>query len=275
MAKEITKKSNAKINLFLDILKKKPDGFHEIRTIFTEVDVWDSINFVLTKKPYIKIFVNVKSLANRRNLAYKIAFFIHEKYRVKKGVEINLEKKIPISAGLGGGSSNAAQTILALSELWDLNLSKSEMHKIASKFGSDINYFLEGGTAIGIDRGNIIKKTSNQLKIDNILLINPRIEISSGEAYSLVKISQPNNGWEKLLDNNIKFAFNKLEDGVFKKYPMIKNIKEVLLKHNALNAIMSGSGPTVIGFFDNKDELEEAQNFFSKKGFWTIKTKTT
>jgi len=274
MAKELTKKSNAKINLFLDILKKYSNGFHQIRTVFVDVDVWDSINFVLTKKPLIKIYANEESLANENNLAYKIAFFIQAKYSVKKGVEIYLEKRIPISAGLGGGSSNAAQTIIALSELWDLNISKSEMHEIASEFGSDINYFLEGGTAIGTERGNVIERSAKQIKLNNILLINPGIKISSGEAYSLVKISQPNEKWGKLLDNDISFAFNGLEEGVMLNYPVIKEIKNKLLEYGAINALMSGSGSTVIGFFDNERDLKIGQTFFNKKGYWTKKTKT-
>ena len=266
--------SYAKINLFIDVLAKLDSGYHQIRTIFSEIDLCDKLNFVLTKKGSIKILTNKDFVSVENNLIYKVAIFIKQKYNVQCGAEIELEKNIPISAGLGGGSSNAAHTILALSQLWDLNLSKTEMHQIAEIFGSDINFFLEGGTALGENRGEIIS-LQNDLEIENIFLINPGFEISSKEAYQLVNISTENQNWSKILTKkDMRFCFNKLEEEISRKYPVIKNIIDDLKDNGASNAILSGSGATIIGFCPDFQTAQKFETYYSKKGFWNIITKT-
>ncbi len=147
-------KSYAKINLFLDVMKKREDGFHDIRTIFSEIDLYDELFFDLTKKGSIEILTDTDQIELHENLIYQLAFFIKDTYDVKDGCRIRLKKIIPIAAGLGGGSSNAAATIIALNKLWNLQLSFSTMRKIAAKFGSDIAFFLTGGIAIGTGKGD-------------------------------------------------------------------------------------------------------------------------
>ncbi len=266
--------SFAKINLFLDILSRYTNGYHEIKTIFVEIDLCDEIKFFLTNKQEIRILSNIDSLNNNENLIYKIAIFIKDRYSVKKGVEIDLKKNIPISAGLGGGSSNAAVTIQALNVLWELNLSIEEKHEIASKFGSDINFFLIGGSALGVGRGDQIQPIED-LFFENILLVNPGFGISSKEAYELVNITEPNMNWKALIqEKEIKYCFNKLEENIRIKYPIVSEMIEELKDYKAKKAIMSGSGSTVIGFFDDRENCKEAYNHFKKKGLWSYITST-
>ena len=267
--------SSAKINLFLDVLSKRSDGYHQIRTVFSEIELADIINFALTKKEAIKILSDIDFVSVNENLIYKVAVFIKDKYNVKFGVEIELQKNIPISAGMGGGSSNAASTIMALSELWSLDLSRREMHKIAENFGSDINFFLEGGCALGENRGEKINHLK-QIELDNIFLVNPGFEISSKEAYDAVLLDgHENNNWLKLIKHeNIKWCYNKLQVGVCKKYPKIRMIIDHLLENGAEQAMLSGSGATIIGFCPDRATAEKFSIYYSNMGYWNYITKT-
>ena len=266
---DISLKSYAKINLSLQVLGKLEDNYHQIRTVFSEIDLFDVLNFTLTKKNEIKVLSNIVSLKQEDNLIYKIAVFIKEKYRVENGVIINLKKNIPIAAGLGGGSSNAAMTILALSEIFKLNLPDSALHSIADKFGSDINFFLDGGTALGFDRGQSMEFK----KIKNILLINPGFGVSSKEAYQ--NVIESKNDWNNFKNTlDVRCAFNDLEKGVVNLYPEIGVIIRDCKRIGAINSILSGSGATVIGFFQDIYSVEKAKEFFKDKGYWVKITKT-
>ena len=195
---EYSRDSYAKVNLFLDVISRLANGYHEILTVFAEIELHDKLKFFLTNKQEIKIMSNVEDLNSSNNLIYKIAIYLQNRFGVKKGVIVELEKHIPIAAGLGGGSSNAAATIVALSELWHINLEEETMHEIAAEFGSDINFFLKGGTALGRNRGEILEDCA-QIYLDNILLVNPNVQISSKTAYQAVRINEPNNSWTQLL----------------------------------------------------------------------------
>ncbi|MCK9328572.1 MAG: 4-(cytidine 5'-diphospho)-2-C-methyl-D-erythritol kinase [Candidatus Cloacimonetes bacterium] len=266
--------SYAKINLFLDINKKLENGYHDITTLFTEVDLYDKIKFSLTNNAELKIMSNIDNLNNQDNLIYKVGIFIKDRYSVQCGANIELKKNIPIAAGLGGGSSNAATTIKGLSKLWNLNLSITDMHEIASKFGSDINFFLEGFTALGENRGEKITKL-NDIYIENILLINPNFPISSKEAYDLAQINKHNSNLSQLLKTqNPVFCFNKLEEGISKKYPTIRQTLNLLKDLGAKNAILSGSGATMIAFFNDPNTCIKAQKLISKQNFWSYITST-
>jgi 4-diphosphocytidyl-2-C-methyl-D-erythritol kinase len=271
---EYSQDSYAKVNLFLDIISRLPNAYHEILTVFAEIDLHDKLKFLLTNKQEIKILSNVENLNNSNNLIYKIAIYLQNRFGVKKGVIVKLTKRIPIAAGLGGGSSNAATTIQALSKLWELDLSEEIMHEIAAEFGSDINFFLKGGTAIGKNRGEVLEECS-QIDLKNLLLVNPNISISSKTAYQAVTISQPSNTWKDLLEtNDPQYCYNKLEEGLLSRYPIIMEIKNQLNNQGAKNALLSGSGPTVIGFFDNPEICKNAQTYFKEKGYWSYITTT-
>ena len=282
--------SPAKINLYLDVLGKLQSGYHEIVTLFSEINLCDILKFSLTNYHDIKLLSTNDSLVNSQNLIYQTAIYIQAKYSVRYGAKITLEKNIPIAAGLGGGSSNAATTIRALDVLWDLNMSEKEKNDIAARFGSDINFFINGGQAIGTGRGEKIETIpeKNFADIENILLVNPNFHISSNEAYKIVTpkvtpiseqksntTNHPDKNLKMLLEKkNIKLCFNRLEKGIEKKYPIIAETLEKLKNCGAKNAILSGSGPTMIGFFSDTETLEDAQKLMKEKGFWTFKTTT-
>ncbi|MDD3606727.1 MAG: 4-(cytidine 5'-diphospho)-2-C-methyl-D-erythritol kinase, partial [Candidatus Cloacimonas acidaminovorans] len=204
--------SYAKINLFLELIGKLPNNYHQVNTILCSIDLFDLLNYELIDSPEIILTCNIPSLTSTSNLIYRVASYVKERFNVSSGIKIHLEKHIPISAGLGGGSSNAANCILALNEMWQLNLSKPQMHKIASQFGSDVNFFLEGGTAKGENRGEVITKLPS-IFLNNILLVNPGIEISSAEAYKLAYLPKKQEQRKFDPSNLIGSCFNRLESG--------------------------------------------------------------
>ncbi len=217
---------------------------------------------------------NTDFVSLEKNLIYKVAIFIQKKHNVLNGAKIDLQKNIPVAAGLGGGSSNAAQTILALNEIWKLNLTEAEINSLAAKFGSDINFFLQGGTALGEGRGEEIKRLDD-LEIENILLVNPGFEISSKEAYQAVNVSNPNENWEKLLQNkDVKYCFNKLEEGVIQLYPEIGDTLNFMQNNGTKKAMLSGSGATMIGFCPDRATAENLSEYFTRKKYWNCITKT-
>jgi 4-diphosphocytidyl-2C-methyl-D-erythritol kinase len=271
----VYQKSYAKINLYLDVEKQREDSFHDICTVFSEVDIFDDLIFSLTKKECIKFLSNTDKIRLENNLVYQVAFFIKEKYDVRKGCKIILKKRIPISAGLGGGSSNAAATITALNKLWDLNISDSIQYEIASQFGSDISFFLKGGTAIGKGKGNELSEIAD-LTIENIVLVNPGFPIASSEAYSMLTHPSFNqNKWDDFISAPTPpKAYNKLEEKVIIKYPEVQKIIKKMKEFGAENAILSGSGATVIGFCSNNQIAQKICEYYSTKKYWNCITKT-
>lgn len=260
--------SYAKINLYLDVLNKRIDGYHEIETLFSTINLHDSLKFVLTKKPEIKILSNIPELASVNNLVYKIAQRILGDFKVNLGLEVFIEKRIPVAAGLGGGSSNAAVTFLALNNLLDLKMKDDYMNAVAAEFGSDINFFFYGGTALGSSRGEVITPIPDEVKLE-LLLVNPGVAVSSREAYQLV--DSDSNGATRS-----KLWHNSLENGVVKRYPMIAEILQKLYELGAAEAVMSGSGATCIGLFNSNKQQKSAKTYFDSKQIWnkTVKTLT-
>lgn len=272
---KIKVKSHAKINLFLGVLEKRKDGYHNIQTIFSEIELFDVINFTLTRNSDVMILTNKDFVSVKNNLIYKVAIFIKNMYKVSSGVKIELEKNIPIAAGLGGGSSNAASTILVLSKLWKLNLSNKAMHEIAEQFGSDINFFIEGGCKLGDGRGEVISSIP-EIIIDDIFLVNPGFGVSSKEAYEAIEI---NNYPKQKLDNLLRtkstsYCYNSLQKGVCELYPEIQNIIDYLNTNGAEKAILSGSGATIIAFCPNREIADKFAKYFSEKNYWNYITKT-
>jgi 4-diphosphocytidyl-2-C-methyl-D-erythritol kinase len=263
--------SYAKINLSLEVLGKLPDNYHQINTVFCSIDLHDTIRIALTKTAHVKMWSNVPEMVSDDNLICQIAMYLKNTFKPLYGAEIFLDKRIPIAAGLGGGSSNAAVTLMALNHLWSLQLDMKQMTEIASSFGSDMVYFLHGGMARGLHRGEIIEPMAD-LPLRNILLVNPNIKISSKEAYDLVEISQ-----ESIASSSQAAAFryvNSLEHGIRQKYNVVD---EVLISFNAFKAqiaLMSGSGSTCFGIFSDELSLRACQEYFDGIGYWTKRVKT-
>jgi len=265
--------SYAKINLFLEVIDRLESGYHQVNTVLCGIDLFDCIKFSLTKSGSPIVWSSNAKLNGQNNLMYKIADYLRTKYGLEESVEIYLEKRIPIAAGLGGGSSNAAIAILALDKLWRLDLASEEKHEIAARFGSDINFFLEGGTALGENRGERISRMDDIL-IDNILLVNPGIEIPASIAYGAVELPAP--GEAKLYDPKRPIAtmYNRLESGIRKLYPKVDRILCTLDEFGSQKSMLSGSGSTCFGIFENENDLAICQKHFHKLGFYTHKTKT-
>jgi 4-diphosphocytidyl-2-C-methyl-D-erythritol kinase len=265
--------SYAKINLFLEVLAKQPDSYHQIETLLCSVSLYDTLKYALTKKQGIKLWSNQLEMVADNNLICQVGNCLLTKFRPDTGVEIHLHKRIPIAAGLGGGSSNAATTLLALNQLWDLKLSMDELENIASEFGSDIGFFLHGGAAWGTQRGNVISPCPD-FDIDNILLVNPHIRIPSSQAYSLVRIPDRENRLSFEIGKWKECCFNRLEPGIRVAYPDVDAIIRKMQDMGAKPAMMSGSGSTCFGIFADKDKMILCKDEFEKRGHWTAMVRT-
>ena len=232
------------------------------------------MNFVLLDSSEVKISSNVEIGEKANNTVYRVAELIRESYGIDKGIEVFIEKRIPLSAGLGGGSSNAATAIRALNRLWSLNMKDEDMHSLASELGSDINFFLYGGTALGEGRGEIVKGI-DPIDFDMILLVKPEFGISSSDAYCWLTEYGDSDNWEKLMATKDSInCFNRLESVIRSKYTEIDKIIRYLKENGARQAILSGSGSTVIGFYDDGQKFDNHFNYYREKGFWCCQTKT-
>jgi 4-diphosphocytidyl-2-C-methyl-D-erythritol kinase len=261
-------KSFAKINIGLEVLYKRDDGFHEINTVFAKIGLFDEIII----EPYKELFVEcIPSLDihQEQNLAYKSGKLIQNLFACKsKGAKITILKKIPLGGGLGGGSSNAAYVMIGLNKFWDINASESELQRISSQLGSDVPFFFGGNFAIGKGKGEILEYFDFRLPY-HILLVIPKVKINTTWAYSkldrgkelrtasdLKKIFLENINHPEKLKSEIK---NDFEEVIFKTYPELKIIREKLYENGAIFSQMSGSGSSIFGFFNNLDELLYAQ----------------
>ena len=273
MVKEFAR---AKINLTLDILGKRADGYHEVEMIMQTLELADIVGLEKADEIILKISGNDSLPTDEKNLAFRAVLEVQKFCNKNFGVEINLTKKIPSAAGLAGGSSDAAAVIRGLNILYDLNLSVAEMLEIGAKIGSDVPFCIIGGTCLASGRGEKLTRL-NDLDIFDVVLIKPRGEISTAWAYKTydekpAAIHPPNAEIVKLLqEKNYGAAFQKfsnvLEPVAIKKIPAIETYKKFLIDSGAKVAMMSGSGPTVFAFIDNFDAEKfsgDAQIFITK-----------
>ena len=297
MKESLVLESPAKINLRLEILRKREDGYHELKTIFQKISLHDTLHFSLKKGKGISITTNHPRLpVGKTNLIYRAAQSILRRSNYKGGVAIQIEKRIPLGAGLGGGSSNAAATLKALNQLLGTNLSRKVLMELGLKIGADVPFFFLKGAALGSGIGERLKK----IEVPNLwfVLIYPNFEVSTQWAYqnfdkclSAATLSglQPLSRKAKGLTNqqfhiNLnKFSktpkgvsqilFNHLEAVVLKEYPQIDVMKKMLFSAGALNALMTGSGPTVFGLFPGEriatKAYEKIEGLASRRG-WAV-----
>lgn len=219
------------------------------------------------------MWCNVAELAGENNLAFKIAERLRRTFQPETGIEIQLHKRIPLAAGLGGGSSDAANVLLTLNQLWNLNLDIRDLETMAAEFGSDIGFFLQGGTAWGTHRGERIE-TLADIAIDNILLVYPNLEISAAQAYKAVRIPSSDDVRTFRPEAWRETCFNRLETGIRSEFAEVDGVIRKMRQMGAKPALMSGSGSTCFGIFDNADELTTCQQCFNQAGYWTMKVKT-
>ena len=269
--------SFAKLNLQLRILGKRDDGFHELFTIFQSVWLHDSISFVPNKE--LSLSCNREFIpTDGRNLVMKAAAALREHFGVEKGATMHLVKRIPTPGGLGGGSSNAAVTLIGLTRLWNIHASFDELHDIATGLGSDVPYFLTGGTAVGTGRGEQIQSLSDHHE-RYMLIVTPRIRVSTRVAFE--RITAPtltNDGLDRILrvcrleaeslDLRHSALINDFEASVFAAYPEVARVKQTLLDLGAVNVAMSGSGASVFAIFDKTETRQAAIKALDHESTW-------
>lgn len=261
--------SYAKINLYLKIGKKLSSGYHNIQSVMQKVELSDSIAIEPLNEDRIIVESTNPELSGEENLAYKAALLLKKKYKVRQGVRIFIEKNIPLEAGLGGGSSDAATALLNINKLWGLRMKEKQLIDLAAQIGSDVPFFIEGDAAVVEGIGDKIKRIKKSFSI-NVVLINPGFRVSTKWAYSAFDKQRPRIKTEadinalvraiekkdiKEIANNLH---NDFEPIVIKRYKIINEIKNNLLRNDALNASVSGSGPTVFGIFNSIYEAREA-----------------
>ena len=267
-------KAPAKINLTLDVLHKRPDGFHEVEMIMTTVDLADRVWLRPSNDGHINIRVSERFVPNdRKNLAYQAADLLRRKYGIREGVEITLDKKIPVAAGLAGGSSDAAATLRGLNRLWKLQLSADELAELGAKIGSDVSFCVHGGTALAKGRGEKIQHLPAPPNCW-VILAKPSISVSTADIYrnlDVNSIKHPDTAgmlealhsgnYDKMCDS----LGNVLEPVTMKLHPQVVVLKEKMEQFGADAVLMSGSGPTVFGFV--RQEARVSRIYNGLKGF--------
>ena len=261
--------SYAKVNLYLKIGRKLSSGYHNLQSVMQMIELSDNINIEPINEDKIIVESTNPELASEENLAYKAAYLLKKKYKVKHGVRMYIEKNIPLEAGLGGGSSNAATTLLNLNKLWGLKLKEKPLIELASQIGSDVPFFTGENAALVEGIGDKIKWIKKSFSI-NIVLINPGFRVSTKWAYSAFDRQKPKIKTDANINSLIKAIekkdikeiannlHNDFEPIVTKKYKVIEEVKKNLIRNDALNACVSGSGPTVFGIFNSIYEAREA-----------------
>ncbi len=271
--------SFAKINLVLKVLGKRDDGFHELETFFQTVSLADEITFSPSEKREILLTSDAPHIpTDETNLIVRAAFMLREKFGIDQGAKIHLEKKIPAPGGLGGGSSNAAIALVGLAALWDIETNSAILQEIGAKLGADVPFFFYGGTAFGTGLGTEIRPMPD-FGEKYMIIITPNVKVSTKEAYQnlnalpLTKTAENLNlkvsCSEAELAKRLRAGLqNDFEPTIFRAYPEIERAKLKLLNLGAKNALMSGSGASVFGIFDNVKARNSAFQALQNETNW-------
>ena len=273
---EITKKAYAKINLGLDVLGKRDDGYHLVKMIMQSVDIYDTLTFKLTSDGKVTLKTDDDSIpADDSNLICKVAGQLQEKYGVTKGAEIELIKRIPVAAGMAGGSTDGAAAYRALNELWNLGLSDKELCELAVKLGADIPYCIMGGTALSEGIGEVLTPIEGKAKY-HLVVAKPDIMVSTGWVYKELDNAEitehPDiDGIRNAIETGdvkrmCNLIDNVLEPVTTSRYGIIKEIEKLLEDNGALKAFMTGSGPTVFAVYDDEKKAGEGFEAVKKSG---------
>lgn len=264
---EITLRAMAKINLALDVIGRREDGYHEVRMIMQTVNLYDTLTFIRQSNPGITIEANLDYVpVGEDNLIYKSAKLLMDEFGIKEGLKVSLVKRIPVAAGMAGGSTDAAATFVAVNELFGLGCTKKQLMERAVKVGADVPYCIMGGTALSEGIGEILTPIKDAPNC-RLIIAKPPISVSTGFVYKNLKLDEntvhPNvdamisaveSGSIEAVAANLG---NILESVTEKNYPVISDIKKFITDNGAIGSLMSGSGPTVFGLFDNEEKAEE------------------
>lgn len=256
----------AKVNLALRVLERRPDGYHDLDTVFQAVDLWDSLEIEAAEG--LELVCDDPALpTGSANLALRAAALVRDRYRVSAGARLGLRKAIPVQGGLGGGSSDAAAALLLCTRFWGARAGRGELLEMAAELGADVPFFLTGGTARGRGRGDRVERLPF-LGATLFLLGLPPFGISTAEVFAraATRLTLPGIGvslpclsahkWP--VENDFAFVVNDLEAVVFKGWPELVRFRDELLGAGAKRAVMSGSGSTVFGIYEEPGRLEEA-----------------
>ncbi len=266
--KEVKRKARAKINLALDVIGKRENGYHDVRMVMQTIELHDKVRLKKIKSDKILMKTNLPYLPrDNRNLVYQVVEYMKATYGIKSGVYIDLYKVIPVGAGLAGGSTDAAQSVLGMNELFELGLNVETMEEIGAKFGADIPYCIRGGTMIAEGIGEILTPIKPIMKL-HLLIVKPKQSVSTAYVYGNLDVmtisNHPNidamvRGIEEdHMAQIVQNLGNVLEEVTFKGYPEVKMIKEAILNNGALGALMSGSGSAVFGIFEDQSMAHQA-----------------
>ena len=281
-ARRLVLQTSAKVNLALDVLGTRPDGYHEIATVMQTVDLFDRLT--LEAAPMISLEVDGPALpTDEGNLVVRAGILLRKAAGVDAGARIRLDKRIPVAAGLGGGSSDAAATLWGLNRLWGLRWSRAHLSEVAVQLGMDVPFFLTGGPALATGRGERLERLRGAGGYA-LVLVNPRLPLSTREVYGRVPA-----GWraEPTGSRNVVAALrtrsasrvaaalaNNLEGLVAPSLPVVGRMKAALMAAGALGAAMSGSGPTVFGMARSLDHARQIRRRVSRAGWdcWAVRT---
>lgn len=268
-------KAYAKINLGLDVVRRREDGYHEVRMIMQTVKLFDKLTFYLSEEPGIRIKTNLGFLpVDKNNLVYKAVKLLQDTYHVEKGMEIDLFKCIPVAAGMAGGSSDCAAALVGASRLFGLGLSRKELMELGVKLGADVPYCVLRGTALSEGIGEVLTPLP-PIPDCHILITKPAVSVSTKYVYEHldaegVKTHPDIDGMiaairEGSLKGITDRMENVLETVTIPKYPVIEEIKNCMNEQGAMNALMSGSGPTVFGIFEREEDAYVAKRLIQER----------
>ena len=269
-ALKIYEKAPAKINLLLDVIHKRKDGFHEVNMIMTMIDLADRLEISQLVQNEILVSSQGEYIPlDQNNLVFRAAHLIKNKYSVRKGVHIHLHKNIPVAAGLAGGSSDAAATLRGLNRLWQLNLSNTKLQRLGAVLGSDVPFCVTGGTALATGRGEVLTQIPN-LPQGWVVLARIPIHVSTSEVYNRFRnnnidaypsMCRMENAIRRQCFSHICLELrNVLEDITVKIHPEIQQLKDMMCKLGAEGVLMSGSGPTVFGLVSKERKARAIYN---------------
>lgn len=278
--------SFAKINLTLRIAGRRDDGYHEIETVFQTVTLHDLLTFEARDDERLELACDAPGVpCDESNLVHRAGRALREHYGVRRGARINLEKRIPAGGGLGGGSSNAAVALVGLARLWEIEADRRTLADIGMSLGADVPFFLTGGTALGTGRGTDIHPLAD-VPPKQLLLITPSVRVSTAEAYkslnahALTKAVSPVNltvsRAQAEISGSLQAALiNDFEPVVYRLYPEIERARHSLMAAGAGGALLSGSGASVFGLFENVEERDRARASLRVEAGWEVFACTT
>ena len=273
MGDKIRLKAYAKINLLLDVVGKYENNYHKVKMVMQTIDLYDKLIFSKTEQ---NINISCKHPGvplGKKNLILQAADLLFSEFELEGGLDVKVKKNIPVAAGMAGGSTDAAATLVAINKLWGLGLSTSELESRAANLGADVPFCIAGGTQLATGTGTELEKIDVQPNL-NLVVINPALEVSTAEIYSCFSLSEieqhPN--LDKLIlalkNNDYKFILsnlaNLLELVTMNRYPKIREVKDIVAE-NTDKALMSGSGPTILGFTNSRQEAKQTVSELKQK----------